>query len=73
MAGTSPAMTRKPLASAAAKSYPFDVPLADAKPSAALADQVKSLDWRARKAKKKGAATKAEVAEALAKARTLLQ
>ncbi|MDP3552676.1 hypothetical protein [Methylocystis sp.] len=48
-------------------------PLADAKPSAALADQVKSLDWRARKAKKKGAATKADVAEALAKARTLLQ
>jgi len=42
-------------------------------PSAALADQVKSLDWRARKAKKKGAATKAEVAQALAKARTLLQ
>ncbi|MFZ3180820.1 MAG: hypothetical protein WA156_11555 [Methylocystis silviterrae] len=38
-----------------------------------LADQVKSLDWRARKARKKGAATKAEVAQALAKARTLLQ
>ncbi|AZG75585.1 endoribonuclease MazF [Methylocystis rosea] len=55
------------------KAYPFEVPLAEAKPSVALADQVKSLDWRARKAKKKGAATKAEVAEALAKARTLLQ
>ena len=40
--------------------------------SLALADQVKSLDWRARKAKKKGAATKAEVAEVLAKARVLL-
>ncbi|MBI5313049.1 MAG: toxin MazF, partial [Methylocystis sp.] len=52
--------------------YPFEVALADAKPSAALADQMKSLDWRARKAKKKGAATKAEVAQALAKARTLL-
>jgi mRNA interferase MazF len=55
------------------KGYPFEVALADAKPSTALADQVKSLDWRARKAKKKGAATKAEVTEALAKARTLLQ
>ncbi|PWB90369.1 toxin MazF [Methylocystis sp. MitZ-2018] len=55
------------------KAYPFEVALADSKPSAALADQVKSLDWRARKAKKKGAATKAELAEALAKARTLLQ
>ncbi|MBG0802404.1 type II toxin-antitoxin system PemK/MazF family toxin [Methylocystis sp. H4A] len=66
-------MTRKPLASAAAKSYPFEVPLADAKPSAALADQVKSLDWRARKARKKGAATKADVTQALAKARALLR
>ncbi len=55
------------------KGYPFEVPLTNAKPSAALADRVKSLDWRARKAKKKGAATKAEVAQALAKARTLLQ
>lgn len=55
------------------KAYPFEVALADAMPSAALADQVKSLDWRARKAKKKGAATKAEVAQALAKARALLQ
>jgi len=57
-------MTRKPLASAAAKAYPFEV---------ALADQVKSLDWRALKAKKKGAATKSELAEALAKAITLLR
>lgn len=55
------------------KDYPFEVALTDAKPSAALADQVKSLDWRARKAKKKGAAAKTEVTQALAKARTLLQ
>ncbi len=55
------------------KGYPFEVTLADAKPSAALADQVKSLDWRARKAKKQSAATKAELALALAKARTLLR
>ncbi len=54
------------------KHYPFEVLLAGAPPSAALADQVKSLDWRAREARKKGAATKGEVATALAKARTLL-
>lgn len=54
------------------KGYPFEVLLADAKPSAALADQVKSLDWRARKAKKKGAATRVEVTAVLAKARALL-
>jgi hypothetical protein len=34
---------------------------------------VKSLDWRALKAKKKGAATKSEVTLALAKAITLLR
>ncbi len=55
------------------KGYPFEVVLAGPSPSAALADQVKSLDWRARKAKKKGAATKAEVGMVLAKARALLE
>lgn len=55
------------------KGYPFEVLLSGAKPCAALADQVKSLDWRARKAKKKGVATKAEVAETLGKARELLR
>jgi len=54
------------------KGYPFEVVLAGPSPSAALADQVKSLDWRARKPKKKGAATKVEVALVLAKARALL-
>jgi mRNA interferase MazF len=54
------------------KGYPFEVALAGPSPSAALADQVKSLDWRARKARKKGTASKAEVAMALGKARTLL-
>ncbi len=53
------------------KGYPFEVILTGAVSSAALADQVKSLDWRARKAKKKGAATKSEVAETLAKAISL--
>lgn len=54
------------------KGYPFEVSMTGATPSAALADQVKSLDWRARKARKKDAATKREMEEALAKARALL-
>jgi len=54
------------------KGYPFEVALSGDPPSAVLADQVKSLDWRARKAKKKGAATVGQVAEVLAKARALL-
>ena len=32
------------------KGYPFEVRLAGAPPSVALADQIKSLDWRARRA-----------------------
>lgn len=35
------------------KGYPFEVMVAGKNPSVVLADQVKSLDWRARKAKKK--------------------
>jgi mRNA interferase MazF len=41
-------------------------------PSVALADQVRSLDWRQRGAKKKGAASPAELAEIPAKLRALL-
>ena len=54
------------------KGYPFEVALAGPSPSVALADQVKSLDWRARKARRKGAATRAEVAIVLAKIKPLL-
>lgn len=36
------------------KGYPFEVPLQGAPPSVALADQVRSLDWRAREARPKG-------------------
>ncbi len=54
------------------KGYPFEVLLSGPTPSAALADQVKSLDWRVRKAKRKGVATPAEVGVVLAKARVLL-
>jgi mRNA interferase MazF len=35
------------------KGYPFEVLVPGKDPSVVLADQVKSLDWRARKAKKK--------------------
>src|SRR5207237_7750044 len=35
------------------KNYPFEVVIGGTPPSAVLADQVKSLDWRARKARRK--------------------
>ena len=46
------------------KGYPFEVRLAGAPPSVALADQIKSLDWRARRAVRKGTVT-AEVLAAI--------
>ena len=49
------------------KGYPFEVLIAGARPSAALADQVKSLDWVVRKAKHKGKASPVEMAEVRAK------
>jgi len=36
------------------KNYPFEVVISGASPSAVLADQVKSLDWRKRRATRKG-------------------
>ena len=54
------------------KGYPFEVLISSGKPSAALADQVKSLDWVARKAVRKGKATPTELAEARAKIGALL-
>ena len=36
------------------KGYPFEVQIAGPTPSAALADQIKSLDWRVRKARRVG-------------------
>lgn len=56
------------------KGYPFEVPL-DANAGArgvVLSDQVKSLDWRARRARRKGAASKDMVDRTLARVRTLL-
>ena len=49
------------------KGYPFEVLIAGERPSAALADQVKSLDWVVRKAKHKGRASSVEMAEVRAK------
>jgi mRNA interferase MazF len=54
------------------KGYPFEVVIASATPSAVLADQAKSLDWRKRRAKRKGAVSAAELAEVRAKIRTLI-
>ena len=53
------------------KGYPFEVPLTG-KSSAVLADQVKSVDWRARKARRKGKVSDGELAEIRAKARALV-
>lgn len=54
------------------KGYPFEVKLAGRVPSVALADQVKSFDWRARKARKKGNATPSELSEIRAKLHALI-
>jgi mRNA interferase MazF len=54
------------------KSYPFEVVVAGDSPSAVLADQVKSLDWRKGRAKRKGAISAAELSEVRAKIRALI-
>lgn len=56
------------------KGYPFEVVLSGSGATgAALADQVKSLDWKSRQAERKGQATSAEVAEIKAKIKALLK
>src|SRR5580658_10987493 len=45
------------------KIYPFKVLIAGAPPSVVLSDQVESLDWRMRKAKRKGAVSAEELVE----------
>ena len=54
------------------KGYPFEVGVSGSPPSVALADQVKSLDWRKRAATKKGNATRAEMGLIRAKLRSLI-
>ena len=54
------------------KNYPFEVLIAGPSRSAVLADQVKSLDWRKRRAKRKGIISAGELAEVRAKIRALI-
>jgi mRNA interferase MazF len=49
------------------KSYPFEVIVSRDPPSVVLADQVKSLDWRARRAARKGRVSADVLAEVRAK------
>ena len=55
------------------KGYPFEVVVSDEPPSAILVDQVKSLDWRARKASRKGRVPAEVLADVRAKLKALLQ
>ncbi len=55
------------------KGYSFEVVVSAEPPSAVLADQVKSVDWRAREAAHKGTAPPAALAEVRAKLRALLE
>jgi mRNA interferase MazF len=54
------------------KGYVFEVVVTADPPSAVLADQVESLDWRARGAVRKGAVPPRALAEAQAKIKALL-
>lgn len=54
------------------KNYPFEVVVAAPEPVAVLADQVRSLDWRERRARKKGEISATELAEVRAKLRALI-
>lgn len=56
------------------KGYPFEVQtLIDGKPGVVLSDQVKSLDWRVRQAKKKDAVPGEVLQDVRAKIKALLQ
>jgi mRNA interferase MazF len=54
------------------KNYPFEVVISGATPSVVLVDQVKSLDWRLRKAVHKDTVSAGELAEVRAKLRALI-
>lgn len=54
------------------KGYPFEVPIDDERKSAALSDQVKSLDWIARDAQRKGKVSTGELSEIRRKAISLI-
>jgi mRNA interferase MazF len=56
------------------KGYPFEVVLeSEAATGAALADQVKSLDWQTRQAERKGKAAPTEMAQIKAMIKSLLK
>ncbi len=57
------------------KGYPFEVSMEGVRgvSGAALADQIKNLDWKARRAEKKGRVTKKVLTETLAKSKALLE
>lgn len=54
------------------KGYPFEVVISKNPPSAILSDQVKSLDWRARRTKRKGSVGEETLREVRAKLRALI-
>ncbi len=54
------------------KNYPFEVRLSGDPTNVVLADQVKSLDWKSRKAKRKGTPSPDELAEVRRKAIALI-
>ena len=54
------------------KGYPFEVVVSQNPPSVILADQVKSLDWRARRAVRKGRVPVPVLDEVRAKIRALI-
>jgi mRNA interferase MazF len=54
------------------KNYPFEVLVGGPPASVVLADRVKSLDWRVRRAKRKGAVSAEELAEVRAKIMALI-
>jgi mRNA interferase MazF len=49
------------------KNYPFEVLIDGAPENVVLADQVKSLEWRSRKATRKGTVSAEELAEVRAR------
>jgi len=55
-----------------AKGYRFEVPIPGKRGGVALADQVKSFDWRARRAVKKGRASEEQLAAVKARVRALI-
>lgn len=54
------------------KGYPFEVAISRPRRNVALADQIKSLDWRARRAVKKGTATAEELDAVRIRAKVLI-